>query len=128
MYNRYIPAAGGGYVCHPIAELPELHPPEAVPRREPDSGGPGENCPPRDHRRDPAPSSREDRPCGSGVHPSDGPHRGKGLGFLEKLLPRDLEADDLLILLILLLLMMDNDGDDDSLTVLLAVAAFLILR
>ena len=124
MYNRYIPAAGGGFVCHPISELPELHPPEAAPRRE--SDGHGRGRPPRDRRWEP--EGREDRACGSGSAPPDGPRRGKGLGFLEKLLPRDLEADDLLILLILLLLMMDNDGDDDSLTVLLAVAAFLILR
>ena len=33
-----------------------------------------------------------------------------------------------LILLILLLLMLDSDEDEDSLTVLLAVAAFLILQ
>lgn len=47
---------------------------------------------------------------------------------LSRLLPTDLEADDLLILLILLLLFLDRDGEADSTRALLAAAAFLILR
>ena len=105
LYNRYIPAAGGGHVCHPVSELPELERSGANPHAFRAQG-------PTDHPHSPPP------PRGS----------GRGLGFLEKLLPRSLETDDLLILLILLLLMMDSDGGDDSLTVLLAVAAFLILQ
>ena len=105
MYNRYIPASDGGYVCHPVSELPELERRSTIPHAP--------------HREEP-----REYPCA----PSPPRCSGKGLGFLEKLLPRNLETDDLLILLILLLLMMDSDGGDDSLTVLLAVAAFLILQ
>ena len=47
---------------------------------------------------------------------------------LSRLLPSDLEADDILILLILLLLFLDQDGEADSTRALLAAAAFLILR
>ena len=102
MYNRYIPSANGGYVCQKIAEPPapqRFVPPSPEPEPEPA-----------------APSG-----------PACAPPGRKG-GLLQRLLPRGIELDDLLILLILLQLMLDSDEDEDSLTVLLAVAAFLILQ
>lgn len=54
------------------------------------------------------------------------PQQRKPCG-LQRLLPSNLEADDLLILLILLLLFLDRDGEADSTRALLAAAAFLIL-
>lgn len=49
-------------------------------------------------------------------------------GGLRRLLPANLEADDLLILLILLLLLLDREDGVDSTTALVAAAAFLILQ
>lgn len=104
MYNRYIPSGNGNYICQRIGELPH---PAAQPAPH---TSPRENPP----ERQPEPAHTE--PV------------SKKTGLLSRLLPKGLEADDLLILLILLLLMMDSGDDDDSLTVLLAVAAFFILQ
>ena len=60
--------------------------------------------------------------------PSNPPPRPAAASCLCRLLPSDLEADDILILLILLLLFLDQDGEADSTRALLAAAAFLILR
>ena len=98
MYNRYIPAADGRHICQKIAEAP----PQAELPHTPS------------HREEP----HAQQQCGSTAKS----------GLLQRLLPKGLEADDLLILLILLLLLTDCGEDDDSLTALLAVAAFLILR
>lgn len=59
--------------------------------------------------------------------PASSPQPQKPCG-LQRLLPSNLEADDLLILLILLLLFLDRDGEADSTRALLAAAAFLILQ
>lgn len=45
---------------------------------------------------------------------------------LARLLPRGMETGDMLVLLILLLLLIDGD-EDDSLSVLLTLAAFILL-
>ena len=60
--------------------------------------------------------------------PPTAPPRPAAPSCLSRLLPSDLEADDILILLILLLLFLDRDGEADSTRALLAAAAFLILR
>ena len=71
------------------------------------------------------PQSEPRRPA---PEPACGPARQPGRSLLKRLLPKGLEADDLLILLILLLLLLDCSEDDDAMTALLAVAAFLILQ
>lgn len=73
------------------------------------------------------PREASSRPAGTQPSPQQ-PCGDSRPGLLQRLLPRGLEADDLLILLILLLLLLDCGDDDDSLTALLAVAAFLILK
>ena len=64
----------------------------------------------------------------SDSRPPTPPPRPVAASCLSRLLPSDLEADDILILLILLLLFLDQDGEADSTRALLAAAAFLILR
>ena len=104
MYNRYIPSADGSYVCQRIGDLPNSARHQA------------QHCPPREE------SPRQLPDCGHTEPPPKKP------GLLSRLLPKGLEADDLIILLILVLLLMDSGDDDDSLTVLLAVIAFFILQ
>ena len=111
MYNRYIPKTGGGYICQKVSDI-------AVPFP--------------DHRHSSAQEQRHpEKP--EAQHPREqtyscGTAPPKKHSFLQRLLPRNLELDDLLILLILLLLLLDSNEDDDSLTLLLAVIAFLILQ
>ena len=99
MYNRYIPSTNGSYVCHRVEEAPP-------PRRPPSPHEPPRDSPP----------------------PEPGPQPQRKPGFFQRLLPQSLELDDLLILLILVLLLLDGEEETDSLSVLLTVAAFLILQ
>ena len=104
MYNSYIPGPGGGYICQKVVEPQQrpVHPPD--------------------------PPSPEHASCAE-AEPSASQHSGQTRpSLLQRLIPQNLEADDLLILLILVLLMMDSNDDEDSLTILLAAAAYLILR
>lgn len=107
MYNRYIPSTDGGYICrrvedtppHPIAQTPQ------IPVEQPE-----------------VQARAEQAPC---PEPCDTPPAKQGL--LQRLFPKNLDVDDILILLILILLLLDSEESDDTLTVLLTVAAFLIL-
>ncbi len=121
MYHRYIPAAGGGYLCRTIQEPPRRRPepPEAEPPRQDRGPCRGRDC-----------GSQQRGPSRCAPPPEPESRRGPDgslHGLLERLLPEDLELDDVLILLILLLLMLDS-CDGDTLTVLIAAAAFLMLQ
>ena len=48
------------------------------------------------------------------------------LGFLKRLLPKDMDLGDIIILLILALLLIDGE-ESDSTTLILTVVAFLFL-
>lgn len=113
MYNRYIPTANGSYVRRQVEEpsaprRAAAAQPQAAPAAAPVEALP---CP-------------EDAPV---IPAACGPCQPKQ-NFLQRLLPQNLDLGDLLILLILLLLMLDSEEQSDWLTVLLTVAAFLILQ
>lgn len=112
MYNRYIPTENGTYRCNRVEEWPVSVPPK------PADAPPEPPCPPPPP---PPPPPQPPQPCREESSLF-------GHGFLKRLLPRNLDMGDLLILLIVLLLMTDSDDGDDSLTVLLTIAAFLILQ
>lgn len=107
MYNRYIPSTDGSYICRrvedtspqPIVQVPQIPMEQAE-----------------------AQARTEQAPC---PEPCDTPPVKQGL--LQRLFPKKLDVDDILILLILVLLLLDSEEGDDTLTVLLTVAAFLIL-
>ena len=124
MYSRYVPNAAGGFERRRIPEASDLSrtqpagraersaerrdaPPEPAAARRP--GGPG---PPRSHA---APGDRRLRPSGGTGLPGGAP-----LGWL---LPRGLDAEDLLILAVLLLAM----GQDGATGTELLIAAGIYL-
>ena len=51
--------------------------------------------------------------------------RDNGLGFLQKLLPKDFDTGDLIV--ILLLLLMAGDCEEDRSTALLTLALYLVM-
>lgn len=110
MYNRYIPQPDGSFRRsrvedhrpRPPATKPAFCPPP------PPSCGEQPPCPPPEKTR-PQPSGRCDN----------------GIGFLQKLLPRDFDTGDLIVMLLLLL--MAGDCEEDRSTALLTLALYLIL-
>lgn len=100
MYNRYVPAEGGGYVRQSMPEEPPL-------QEEPTFHIPCEEPP-----------------------PNDPPPPKKGiLSHLKNLLPQSLDTGDLLVLIVVLLLLLEKDEDnEDLLPVLITAAAFLFLK
>lgn len=96
MYSRYVPDASGVYRQTTLEQSPPPSPP-------------------------PAPPSA---PCAPAPPPE---HAGRSLkATLKRLLPRGMDAGDLLVLLILLLLYVDGE-QEDSLSLILTAAAFLLL-
>ena len=123
MYNRYTPSPDGTFqrtvvpdapppkppepeVCACAQEPPRPQPPKPKPPSAPPPPKPQETCMP-------APPPVQPAPC-----PPDRP--------LRKLLPRGIDPGDLLVLLVLLLVLMETD-EDDTLTILLTVAAVMLL-
>lgn len=99
MYNRYIPGADGAFQKIPVSAPCDAPPP---PR-------------PTDMPCVPEMPPVPEKPCaGAEGHP------------LRRLIPKGMDTGDLLILAILLLLLIDGD-EDDTLSVLLTVAAFLMM-
>lgn len=99
MYNRYVPAEGGGYVRQSIPDEPIYD----VPIQEP--------CwdPPQ------SPPCQEDRKT--------------VFTRLKSLLPQGLDTGDLLVLIVVLLLLLEKDeNNEDLLPVLITAAAFLFLK
>lgn len=143
MYNRYIPQGDGTYQRSRLPESrpprpprprpPEPHRPPEPPRPAPPPCPPPENppCPPPEkppcHSPEPPcppePCPHPEPPCEH--HP---PHREEpcsALGFLQNLLPKNMDTGDLLMLLILLLLI--QDGSEDAPSALLTIALFFLL-
>lgn len=109
MYNRYVPQPDGSFRRSRV-EDPRPPAPKDAP------------CPP-------PPCMPEEPSCPSPEKPRPKPHPGdrcdNGLGFLQKLLPKDFDTGDLIV--ILLLLLMAGDCEEDRSTALLTLALYLIL-
>ena len=120
MYNRYIPQSDGTYRRN---RMPDHAPKPVPPPVQPESCSPesesGMPCPPPEPIRRPIPTPRSrSRPYRETEIRSIG-------SFLKQLLPRDLDAGDLLV--ILLLLLMSGDCAEDQNTALLTLALYLFL-
>ena len=134
MYSRYVPDGRGGFARHPGPEPPggpgpPAAPPEPEPERSPAELPP---LPPEPDRssvfRPPKPPEPRTPPPGRPPGPFPGarpPGRPNPGGLLQGLLPRGLDADDLLILAILVLAM--RSGGADALTVAMAAGLYLLL-
>lgn len=110
MYNRYIPTQNGSYVRRQVDEPSTQHRP--VPQPQPPPVVLVETAP--------VAEAAEASAC------SEAPQCKQN--FLQRLLPQNIDLGDVLILLILLLLVLDSEEQSDWLTLLLTVAAFLILQ
>ena len=120
MYNRYIPQGDGTYQR---SRLPESRPPRPPRPRPPEPHRPPEPPRPAPPPCPPEPCPHPEPPCEH--HP---PHREEpcsALGFLQNLLPKNMDTGDLLMLLILLLLI--QDGSEDAPSALLTIALFFLL-
>ena len=133
MYSRYIPNARGGFDRRTVPDPPTapdpVPPPAApdLPRQPPGDGGrapPRPNSlPPRPNPLPPRPNPAPPRP-GPGWGPPGPPPGLPGLdGLLGRLLPRGLDAEDLLVLAVLLLAMRQDGAPGTEL--LLAAAIYI---
>ena len=111
MYNRYVPQPDGSFRRSRVedsrtkhqAPKPEICEPTPPCRDEP-------LCPP------PEPPKSRPQPCD---------HKDNGLGFLQKLLPKDFDTGDLIVILLLLLLA--GDCEEDRSNALLTLALYMIM-
>ena len=111
MYNRYIPQPDGTFRRSRVEDpKPPIPKPSACPPPEPPPCKEPPPCPPPEPPR-PRPQPPE---C-----------RDNGLGFLQKLLPKDFDTGDLIV--ILLLLLMAGDCEEDRSTALLTLALYLVM-
>ena len=119
MYNRYIPQPDGTYRRNRIQEIgnmpekPQPPPPPPAPVREPEPSHCSNcihNCPPRR----PLPRLDARKKDSSSVS-----------SFLNQLLPKDFEAEDLLV--VLLLLLISGDCQENRSNALLTLVLYLFL-
>ena len=111
MYNRYIPQPDGSFRRSRVEDpKPSIPKPSACPPPEPPPCKEPPPCPPPEPPR-PRPQPPE--------------YRDSGLGFLQKLLPKDFDTGDLIV--ILLLLLMAGDCEEDRSTALLTLALYLVM-
>lgn len=111
MYNRYIPNANGTFQRTVVDDRPSQPPPR-----------PSQPEPLREERPCPPPEKPKEADCEAAQVCAE---RGSE-HFLRKLLPHGIDIGELLALLIVLLLLVDSE-EDDTLTVLVTIAAFLLL-
>lgn len=121
MYNHYVPQSDGSYrrssvpdhgrrqqIPRPISPLPRSPAPAAAPPAEPPE----------------APVSAQPHPIpAAGAAPAQS---GGILSFLKGLLPRQIDADDLLIIL-LVFLMNRDEADSGDLSPMLTLALYFLL-
>ena len=117
MYNRYIPQSDGTYQRRRVQENP-VQPPEPPKPKAPVPPAPP--CPPTEPPLPNRPAPRTmPRPCRE-------PEPALGIPeFLKQLLPRGLDAGDLLV--IVLLLLMSGDFREDQNWALLTLMLYLFL-
>ena len=111
MYNRYIPQPDGSHRREWIQDPPPRPAQPQKPPKEPD-------CPP------PPPPPVHDPPKAPPCPPPSRQNTGAS-GFLQQLLPQNLDTGDLLILLLLLL--MAGDRPEDRSTALLTLVLYLLM-
>ena len=108
MYNRYIPQPDGSFRRSRV-EDPK---PKPIPQKS-------ESC------ELPPPPCKEEPPCPQPDRPRPADRCDNGLGFLQKLLPKDFDTGDLIVILLLLLLA--GDCEEDRSTALLTLALYMIM-
>ena len=108
MYNRYIPQPDGSFRRSRV-EDPK---PKPTPQKP-------EVCEP------PLPPCKEAPPCPPPDRPRPAERCDNGLGFLQKLLPKDFDTGDLIVILLLLLLA--GDSEEDRSTALLTLVLYMIM-
>jgi hypothetical protein len=77
------------------------------------------------HATHPAPQEVSSASSGHPVPPNSEPAAMGAMGFLRRLIPKDLDTGDLLV--IILLLLMAGDGKDSKNSALLTLALYLFL-
>lgn len=117
MYNRYIPGANGTFQRTVVDDRP---PPRQIQPQTPPQAAPRY---PAEPVQEPVCEAVCEPECETA--PAC-PEHGSSEHFLRRLLPRGIDLGELLALLIVLLLLVDSE-EDDTLTVLVTIAAFLLL-
>ena len=125
-YNHYTPQSDGSYRRSTVPESARrsgTRPPYQA--QQPSQPRPEPPKPPKQEHpapcEPPEPPKPPEQPCHSG------PESGQGiLSFLRGLLPRQLDAADLLVIALLLLLERDEEKQDD-LSPLLTIALYFLL-
>ena len=120
MYNRYIPSPDGSFrreiVTDPPSELQRIESPAAA---EADY-----------EQKFRTEQDRNDIPTQDKCEPTNRheqkEHPKPDNGSIRRLIPAAIDTGDLLVLMILLLLLVDGD-EDDTLSVILTIAAFILL-
>lgn len=124
MYNRYIPASDGTFRREIVPDFPKNSPKEPITVQFESIGEQSEtvqsNAPQADSRKDSRPLDRRQ----SEKHANEA--FSSNTGIMRQFLPPSVDTGDLLVLLILLLLLVDGD-EDDYLSVILTIAAFILL-
>jgi len=113
MYNRYIPQPDGSFSRSRVEK--NCDPPPLKPNRpEPRPAPP--HCPEPEVKPDPKPECK----------PVKKVHKEQPItGFLQNLLPNDLDTGDLIVILLLLLLA--GDCEEDRSTAMLTLAIYLFM-
>ena len=121
MYNRYVPQPDGTYKRKAVNSQLNM-PSPVLPRHEvhrdtPPGGDTSKYLPKECNER---PKQRRERPS------TPTRHEKSAASFLRDLLPRDLDAGDLLVVILLLLISADNSGEEQS-NALLTLALYLFM-
>ncbi len=116
MYNHYIPQSDGSYRR---STMPEGS------RRNPQPQGHPAPPPPPKPPKPPEPPCAPEPPRPVPCPPPPPPSGGSILDFLRGLLPRQIDATDLLV--ILLLLLMNRDENGEGLSPMLTIALYFLL-
>lgn len=111
MYNRYVPQPDGSYRRNRMQEAQRPAPPPVQ-----------QSAQPYTDPQPPSEPSRNERPAPRRREPS-APVSARS--FLRKLLPGNLDTEDLLV--VVLLLLMAGDCEDDRNSALLTLALYLFL-
>lgn len=139
-YNHYTPQSDGSYRRSTVPEnnrRPGPRPPYPGQQHQPSQPHQEQKEPPRPQKPDQRPEHPQERPPEHCPAPHPEPPKqeqcqsqsgsGQGiLSFLRGLLPREIDAADLLVIS-LLLLMNREDCDDDDLSPLLTIALYFLL-
>lgn len=123
MYNRYIPQPDGSFRRNRVNDpSPRPKPHEKEERREPSCEAPKQEPPCEAPKQElPCPPPKQEH------HHHEKPHKKEDsiTGFLQNLLPKDLDTGDLIVILLLLLLA--GDCEEDRSNALLTLALYLFM-